>query len=110
MLGQVFDIYSTNMIEGNRISIPLRTSEQMFERYSVGGFVGYGTKNKEFKFGANFDMQPGKTDKFVFRFRYYNDYNLISQDRFLRFIKHNPNNKGNSNFIAVSQRKKRIPT
>ncbi len=108
-VGPVFDIYSTNMIEGNRISIPLRTSEQMFERYSVGGFVGYGTKNKEFKFGANFDMQPGKTDKFVFRFRYYNDYNLISQDRFLRFIKHNPNNKGNSNFIAVFTTKEKNP-
>ncbi|PTN09493.1 DUF5686 and carboxypeptidase-like regulatory domain-containing protein [Mangrovibacterium marinum] len=108
-LGPVFDIYSTNMIEGNRFSIPVRTSEQMFERYSIGGFIGYGTKNKEFKFGANFDMQPGKTDKFLFRFRYYNDYNLISQDRFLRFIKHNPNNKGNSNFIAVFTTKEKNP-
>ena len=108
-VGPVFDIYSTNKIEGNRITIPLRTSEQMFERFSVGGFLGYGTANKEFKYGANFDFQPGETDKFLFRFKYFNDYNLISQDRFLRFIKHNPNNKGNSNFIAVFTTKEKNP-
>ncbi len=108
-LGPIFDIYSTNKIEGNRFSIPFRTSEHMFNRYSIGGFIGYGTKNQKFKFGANFDMQPGKTDKLVLRFRYYNDYNLISQDRFLRFIKHNPNNKGNSNIIAVLTTKEKNP-
>jgi len=108
-VGPVFDIYSTNKIEGNRITIPLRTSEQMFERFSVGGFLGYGTANKEFKYGANFDFQPGETDKFLFRFKYFNDYNLISQDRFLRFVKHNPNNKGNSNFIAVFTTKEKNP-
>lgn len=108
-VGPVFDIYSTNKIEGNRISIPLRTSEQMFERYSIGGFLGYGTKNEEFKFGANVDIQPGKTDKLLLRFRYYNDYSLISQDRFLRFVKHNPNNKGNSNFIAIFTTKEKNP-
>ena len=57
--------------------------EQMFERYSIGGFVGYGTKNKEFKFGANFDVQPGKTDKLLLRFRYFNDYSLVSRNNFV---------------------------
>ena len=108
-VGPVFDIYSTNKIEGTRITIPLRTSEQMFDRFSVGGFLGYGTKNNEFKYGANVDFQPGLSDKFLFRFKYYDDYSLISQDRFLRFIKHNPNNKGNSNFIAVFTTKEKNP-
>ncbi|MCE4565802.1 carboxypeptidase-like regulatory domain-containing protein [Maribellus sp. CM-23] len=108
-VGPVFDIYTTNRIEGTRLTVPLRTSEQMFKRFSVGGFLGYGSTSKEFKYGGNLIYQPGTTDKFLLRFRYYNDYNLISQDKFLRFIKNNPNNKGNANFIASFTTREKNP-
>ncbi|WP_423126548.1 DUF5686 and carboxypeptidase-like regulatory domain-containing protein [Gaoshiqia sp. Z1-71] len=100
-IGPVYDIYSTNTIEGSRFSVPLRTSEKLFKNFSVGGFLGYGTRNEEFQFGGNLVYQPLKTDKFVFRFNYSNDYALVSQDKYLRFIKNNPNNKGTGNFIAI---------
>lgn len=100
-IGPVFDIYSTNTIEGKRISVPLRTSEQMFKYFSVGGLIGYGTRNNEFKYGANLIYQPLIRDKFVLRFNYSNDYSLVSQDKFLRFIKYNPNSRGTGNFIAL---------
>jgi len=108
-IGPVFDIYSTNTIEGSRFSIPLRTSEQMFKQFSVGGFLGYGTKSDELKYGLNMTFQPLKTDKFIFRARYSDDYNLVSQDKFLRFIKNNPNNRGTGNFIAVFTSRERNP-
>ncbi|MGE4586712.1 MAG: DUF5686 family protein [Mangrovibacterium sp.] len=100
-IGPVYEIYSTNTIEGKRFSIPLRTSQQFSEHFSVGGLLGYGTRNKEFQFGANLIWQPGETDRFIFRFNYSNDYMLLSQDKYLRFIKNNPNNKGTGNFIAL---------
>lgn len=100
-VGPVFDVYSTNTIEGRRFSIPLRTSEQLFKQFSAGGFLGYGTRNQEIKYGANLIVQPLKTDKFILRFNYSNDYTVVSQDKFLRFIKYNPNNKGTGNFIAL---------
>lgn len=108
-IGPVFDIYSTNRIEGTRFTVPLRTSEQVFQRFSVGGFLGYGTRNKEFKYGGNLKYQPGQSDKFLLSFRYYNDYNLVSQDKFLRFVKNNPNNKGNANFIAAFTTREKNP-
>ena len=108
-IGPVFDIYSTNTIEGNRFSIPLRTSEKMNKYFSVGGYLGYGTKNEEFKYGLNLVYQPQKTDKLLFRFNYFNDYNLISQDKYLRFIKNNPNNRGTGNFIAIFTSRERNP-
>ncbi len=107
--GPVFDIYSTNTIEGTRLTLPLRTSEQMSENFSVGGFLGYGTKNKAFKYGANVTYQPLSTDKFIFRLSYFNDYTLVTQDKYLRFIKKNPNNKGNGNFIAAVTTSERNP-
>ncbi len=108
-IGPVFDIYSTNLIEGNRFTVPLRTSEKMFKNFSVGGFLGYGTKNKEFKHGLNVTYQPEETDRFLFRFSYSNDYTLVSQDKYLRFIKNNPNNRGTGNFIAIFTARERNP-
>ena len=108
-IGPVFDIYSTNAIEGQRFSIPLRTGEKMFERFTVGGFLGYGTKSNELKFGANFAWQPLPSDKFIFRMNYSNDYNLVSQDKYLRFIKKNPNTRGNGNFIAALTSREQNP-
>lgn len=99
-LGPVFDIYSTNYIEGHRITLPFRTGEKMWERFTIGGFVGYGTKNKEFQYGANVGWQLQHDDKFILRAGYYSDYKLVSQDKYLRFIKKNPNTKGSGNFIA----------
>lgn len=108
-IGPVFDIYSTNAIEGQRFSIPLRTGEMMFERFTVGGFLGYGTRNQEFKYGVNFSWQPLYTDKFIFRAYYSNDYNLVTQDKFIRFIRKNPNTRGNGNFIASVTSKEENP-
>ncbi|MCK5730135.1 MAG: carboxypeptidase-like regulatory domain-containing protein, partial [Draconibacterium sp.] len=108
-VGPVFDIYSTNAIEGNRFTVPIRTGEKLFEKFTVGGFVGYGTKNKEFKFGMNAAYQLLPTDKYIFRVSYSNDYNLVSQDKFLKFIKKNPNTKGNGNFIAAVTSREQNP-
>ena len=100
-LGPVFDIYSTNAIEGQRFSLPFRTGEKMWERFTIGGFLGYGTRNKELKYGLNFGWQLTQDDKFILRGNYSDDYNLVSQDKYLRFIKKNPNTRGNGNFIAA---------
>ncbi|MDG5798986.1 DUF5686 family protein [Marinilabiliaceae bacterium ANBcel2] len=108
-VGPVFDIYSNNYVEGSRFSIPLRTSEEFNDRFSVGGFLSYGDKSKEVKYGFNFDLQPGPTDRFILRFNYADDYSLISHDKYMRFIKNNPNNRGTSNFIALFTARERTP-
>jgi hypothetical protein len=40
---------------------------------------------------------------------YSNDYNLVSQDKYLRFIKKNPNTRGNGNFIAALTSREKNP-
>jgi len=108
-IGPIFDIYSTNNIEGSRFSIPLRTGEQVFKYFTLGGFIGYGSESKEYKYGANFAWQPFKCDKYIIRLSYSDDYSIISQDEFLRFIKKNPNTRGNGNFIATITTSERDP-
>ncbi|PKQ61428.1 hypothetical protein BZG02_15865 [Labilibaculum filiforme] len=108
-IGPVFSIYTTNTVEGTRITAPIRTNERMWERFSVGGFLGVGTKSKELKYGLNLIYQPQKSDQFIMRFNYSDDYNLVSQDKYLRFIKNNPNIKGNSNFIGSFTTREKNP-
>lgn len=108
-IGPVFDIYSTNSIEGTRWTLPLRTSQKMFENFYVGGFLGYGTQSKEFKYGANVAYRPLDTDKFILRASYSNDYHLVSINKYNRFVKNNPNTKGTSNFIAAVTSKSKNP-
>lgn len=108
-LGPVFDIYTTNAIEGQRFSIPLRTGPELWERFTIGGLIGYGTRSGEFKYGANFAWQPGETDRFIIRGGYSDDYTLVSQDKYLRFIKKNPNERGNSNFISIFTAREKNP-
>jgi hypothetical protein len=100
-IGPMFTIYSTNNIEGQRFTIPLRTSEQLSKHFSVGGFLGMGTKSKELKYGGNIIVQPLESDKFIFRLNYSDDYSLVSHDKFHRFVKNNINQKGNGNLIAA---------
>lgn len=108
-VGPVFDIYSTNAIEGQRFTVPFRTGEKMWERFTIGGFLGYGTKDKELKYGANLGWQLRADDKFIFWAAYSDDVNLVSQDKYLRFIKKNPNTKGNGNFIAALTSREQNP-
>lgn len=108
-IGPVFSIYTTNTVEGTRITAPIRTSEQMWKRFSIGGFLGVGTKSKELKYGLNLVYQPQESDHFLMRFNYSDDYNLVSQDKYLRFVKNNPNIKGNSNFIGSFTTREKNP-
>ncbi|MGQ1946947.1 DUF5686 family protein [Geofilum sp. OHC36d9] len=100
-IGPMFTIYSTNAIEGHRFTMPLRTSEKFSKHFSIGGFLGMGTKSKELKYGGNIIVQPLESDKFIFRVNYSDDYTLVSHDKFHRFVKNNPNPKGNGNLIAA---------
>lgn len=50
-LGPYYYLYSTNPVEGNRFRISLGTSRKLKDAHFTG-FVAYGTKDKQFKYGA----------------------------------------------------------
>lgn len=108
-LGEVYDIYTANAIEGNRFSLPFRTSELLWENFMLGGFVGYATKSKEFKYGANAAWQIKDSDKLVLRARYSDDYKLVTDSKFFRFAMQNPNARGTGNIYAALTATERNP-
>jgi predicted RNA binding protein YcfA (HicA-like mRNA interferase family) len=108
-LGPVFDIYTSNLVEGHRFGLPLRTSEKLWPHFSLGGFVAYGTRSEQVKYGGNLVWQPGESDRFILRAGFSDDYVLLAQDKYLRFIKNNPNDRGTSNFIGLFTAREKNP-
>ena len=66
-------IYSYNRYEKHRLGFGLRTSEKVSKRFTLGGWFGYGTGDKNWKYGAWAEMYADKYKEFVFRVNYRND-------------------------------------
>ncbi len=74
----VFDLdlarlYSANRYEGSRWGLGLQTNEKIIKWLSVGGWFGYGSKDREWKYGGFMELYADKEHEFVFRFGYDND-------------------------------------
>lgn len=54
-LGPILYTGGYNDIEGFRLRAGFRTSNKFSNKWILGGYVGYGFKDKQFKFGANVD-------------------------------------------------------
>ncbi len=54
-LGPFLQSYSYNNIEGNRFRIGFKTNTNFDKRWILGGYLAYGTKDNDLKYGANVD-------------------------------------------------------
>ncbi len=52
--GPYFTLYSFNSVEGNRIRIGGRTSNEFSTQYMIESYIAYGTKDQRWKYGGNF--------------------------------------------------------
>lgn len=66
-------LYSYNRYEKHRLGFGLRTSDKILKRFTVGGWFGYGTNDKNWKYGASAEFYADKYKEFVFKFNYRND-------------------------------------
>ncbi len=66
-------LVSVNRYEGTRWGMGLQTNERVVKWLSVGGWAGYGTRDKEWKYGAFAEIYADRYKEFVFRFAYNND-------------------------------------
>lgn len=100
-IGPFFDIYTRNAIEGSRLTLPLRTSPKLSEKFSVGGFLGYGIKNKKFKYGIRLDFLLPTRKRSELRLTASDDFHFLSSNKFQEFIQENPFSKGGGNILSI---------
>lgn len=70
---EISRLYSYNKYEKNRFGFGFRTNEKIARRFAVAAWIGYGTGDKNFKYGGWAEYYADKYKEFVFRANYKND-------------------------------------
>lgn len=99
-LGPIYDVYRRNAIEGHRLTLTARTSKQFSKHFSVGGFLGYGTRNREFKYGGHLNVQLPTRNRTLLNLRYADDFYALSRNKYIEFVRENPFSQGDGNPIS----------
>ncbi len=67
-------LVARNDYEGYRLGIGLSTNNRISRYFSLGGWFGYGTRDKAWKYGSHLRLYPtGNTDNWI-QLAYQNDY------------------------------------
>ena len=72
-LGPVFNFLRYNSLEGFRPTFSARTGKKISENFTVGGYFGYGFKDKKFKYGGEIQTCFGKQNRHLIGLFYDND-------------------------------------
>ncbi len=99
--GPYFSTYSFNKLEGNRIRIGGRTSNQFSTKVMYDGYVAYGFDDKKIKYGGGFIYMLNKNPRNAFGASWVDDVRQLGQspnafisDNILSSIlRRNPNDK-----------------
>lgn len=54
-IGPLLNSYSYNNVEGNRVRIGFKTNSSFSKKWILGGYLAYGTKDQDIKFGTSVD-------------------------------------------------------
>lgn len=66
-------IYRANDFEGNRVGFGLYTNDRILNNFSVGGYVGYGFRDKKYKYGGDLIIDINKYHEIRLKFFYRSD-------------------------------------
>lgn len=67
------NVFSINKFESVRIGIGLQSHENFSDVFTFGGYVGYGFKDGEFKYGSNVGLYIGPKRNHLFSIKYTKD-------------------------------------
>jgi hypothetical protein len=79
----VFDIdytrlYVHNRYEGSRLGAGVRTNEKLMKYFSVGGYYGYGLKDKRHKYGGELELTLNRLRSAKLKYSYNNTLTEVS--------------------------------
>lgn len=99
-LGPYLGTFKRNSIEGTRINLGIRTSENFNPRYSLGGSAGYGFKDKEWKYSVYGQYKFRTKHRTIIGGGYIKDMFLLGVFGHIRLIKENMLNTGEDSFAS----------
>ena len=100
-LGPYLDFYRHNKIEGHRVSFAMRTSELFNENYTIGGYIGYGFRDKKPKYGIEAKIKIPSQTYTVLSFNAWNDIRKIGHNTNLYLIRENTYSTSEDNIVSA---------
>lgn len=67
-------LLASNNYEGTRVGLGLYTNDRVSKYFSIGGWAGYGTEDKAWKYGASVTIFPKRNKDNWFTMAYSNQY------------------------------------
>ncbi|MEA4937530.1 MAG: DUF5686 family protein [Paludibacter sp.] len=89
-LGKVYQFARLTDVEGFRFSIPIRTNENLSKNFSLGGYWGYGTRNRAHQYAASVSYKLPFASKSILSIGYTDDYRRIDYDYNDYLLRENP--------------------
>ncbi len=99
-IGPYLGTFKTNKIEGTRLNLGLRTSEDFNPHYSIGGSLGYGFGDKEWKYSLYGQYKFKTKYRTIISAGYIKDLFLFGGYGHIKLIKENMLNTGEDSFVA----------
>lgn len=101
-IGKMVNIMRLTDIEGFRVGLPIKTNEQLWKNFSIGGYGAYGFRDKKWKYGAEMQwrlpINRGKTTLGAF---YADDYRRPDYDYNDYIWQNNPLETGDENIVST---------
>jgi hypothetical protein len=72
-IGRIFDLYSTNQVEGNRFSLALSLNRKNSPDFRPVIYAAYGTNDQKFKYGAEIKWIQKRQPRLEWFISHYND-------------------------------------
>ncbi len=100
-MGPYLELIKHNKVEGYRFNLSGRTSSKFTKNKMFYGHVGYGTLDREWKFGAGFKYKFPTGRRRILTLDYRNDYSKIGDNGSIFLIKENMMVTGEDNIITA---------
>lgn len=89
-IGKVYQLARLTDIEGMRFSLPLRTNELLWKNFTIGGYWGYGFRNKQHQYAAYAAWKLPLKNKTVISAGYTDDLRRVDYDYNDFLLRENP--------------------
>jgi hypothetical protein len=73
-------IYSKNRYENSRLGLGLHSNENMIKFLSTGGYFGYGTKDKQWKYGCDVEFTLNRAHEIKLKYSYQNSLKEVGRE------------------------------
>ncbi len=99
-IGPYLDMMKKNKVEDTRLILTGRTAESFSENFFIAAKVGYGTRDKEFKYGGDVHYKFNSQYRRVVGMGYEHNMAGVADNQRIKLIKENMLATGQDNWIA----------